>query len=224
MNYAQWREKYVEGKKTAEAEKVNMEIHKDSKFTPVESELESEKKARKNKETSVNWDAVNFAEYRKKFDGITGDKEVDSLIHQKALDILSHRNNTYFEDMYLIDTKSKKVVASQTHSILSQSVDYNEELTNATSKYPSHSLISIHNHPLSSPPSGSDIYSNAQRKYLKGVIPCHNGDVYVYSCKNKDLTHIKFDKNIDKWRGRGYNIIESFKKVCDEYSVKWRLL
>jgi len=146
----------------------------------TEIEKEFEKKSRINNPTSVNWDIVKSAKYRDKFFEISGDDEVDALLHRKAIDILNHRDNTEFEDMHLIHLGTKQVVGSQTHSSIAQEINYNDSLKTANKRYIGNTLISIHNHPYNLPPSGEDIESNYYHEYRLGVIVCHNGSLYIY--------------------------------------------
>ncbi|WP_440300170.1 phage minor capsid protein [Huintestinicola butyrica] len=190
---------------------------------------EAERKSKLGNPNSVNFDVINSAEYRKKFDGISGDTATDNLICQKSRNILTHRNNSYCEDMYLIDTISQKVVGVQTHSKLPQEVVYNDSLKSALKKHPPNTLISIHNHPESKPPSGSDFYSCGIRKYKKGIICCHNGDVYVYQTGKKPFTAVLFDKTVDKYKRMPYNMnekdayITTLKQFEKDYGIKWEM-
>ena len=59
----------------------------------------------------------------------------DELICKKARYILKHRNNTFYEDMYLIDEVSGGVVAAQTHSLIEHEITYNPSLNNAIKKH-----------------------------------------------------------------------------------------
>ena len=150
---------------------------KSKSFT--EKEPEGEKNARKNQPTSVNWDYVNSPEYHEKFQGLTGNPDADETIYQKSLDILAHRQNTDMEDMYLINIKTGKVVGTQTHSEREKTVTYNDSLNKAVDKYRG-DLVSIHNHPNSSPPSAHDFGANYKKGYRFGIIPAHDGTIYVY--------------------------------------------
>lgn len=189
--------------------------------------VESEKRKKIGNDNSVNFSVVNSAEYRKKFDGITDDPEINDLLCKKARDILNHRNNTYYEDMYLIDTASKKVVGAQTHSKTIQEITYNKSLFQAVKKYPPKSLISIHNHPESKPPSGSDFSSCGHRKYLKGIVCCHNGTIFTYQVGNKPFNAYLFDKTVDKYKKMYYNMSEedayiaTLKQFEKDYGIKW---
>ena len=55
-----------------------------------------------------------------------------------------------------------------------------------------YSIIGMHNHPGSSVPSINDLVVAGKRKYLFGLVVCHNGNIYKYLIKNSD----KFNINI----------------------------
>lgn len=200
----------------------------DLKIKEWESKLksiESEKASRKTDTSNiVAWDNINSKEYRDKFAGITNKPEMDGALHRKAIDILKRKSNTDFEELHLIDDKGK-VVASQTHSTNPLEVEYNDALRNAIRRHAEYSLVSIHNHPRNTPPSGSNFVSNGQRKYALGVIVCHNGDVYVYRAGKKPFTQTHFDKIVEKHKKLGYNEKEAYIKTLqqfeEDYGIKW---
>ena len=132
-------------------------------------------------------------EYKNKFKEITGDDHVDNILCQKERDMLKRRNNTDYEDMYLIDSISGKVVGTQTHSTKKFEGTYNKSLNTVISKFTENTLISLHNHPRSTPPSGPDIVSNGQRHYQKSIVVSHNGDVYIYKCGDHLFTPTLFE-------------------------------
>ncbi|MBR1750836.1 MAG: hypothetical protein IJ740_08160 [Ruminococcus sp.] len=186
--------------------------------------LEREKSSRENLPTTINKEYIMSAEYKNKFYGITSDRKTDELICKKSRDMLLHRNNTYYEDMYLFDINDG-VVGTQTHSKLTQEVTYNASLNSAIKKYPEYSLISLHNHPESKPPSGDDLASNGKHKYKLGLICCHNGDVYIYQAGDKPFTANLFDATVDKYKKRGYNeynaYIEALEQFKIDYGIRW---
>jgi hypothetical protein len=190
-------------------------------------ESEFEKKSRKGNPTSVDWDIVKSPDYKKRFNGITGDSDVDSLLHIKALDMLEHRNNTEFEDMHLIGLETKKVEGTQTHSNTALTVDYNTSLRSAILRAGSGSLVSIHNHPNSKPPSGADLESSYVRGYNIGVIICHNGDIYVYKTGKMRISSDLFDMRLEKFGKAPYNMVEedaylfTLQSIERDYGVTW---
>ena len=123
--------------------------------------------------------------------------------------------------MHLIHLATKKVVGSQTHSADVGLVNYNESLYSAIERYGGESLISIHNHPYSSPPSSYDFTSSYNRGYRLGLIVCHDGDVYVYKASNIRITRQLFADRIDIYQRRPYNMPENvaYKTALREFGI-----
>ena len=113
------------------------------------------------KETTINKAYIESGEYRKKFDRISSDKNLNRLIYMCAKEMLYHRSGTTLEDMYWIDPVACRVVAKETNQKLKGKIKY----SNATKRVIGHydRLITIHTHPYSSPPSIEDFNSNYWR-------------------------------------------------------------
>ncbi len=101
---------------------------------------------------------------------------------------------------------------------------YNKSLNSAVKKHNPHSLISLHKHPTSLSLSGFDLSSN---RTLKGVVACHNGDVYVYKTGKKPFSANSFDNTVDKYKKIEYTehkayilAMEQFEK---DYSIEWEM-
>ncbi len=178
-------------------------------------------KSREVTPTSVNWDVVLSPEWHNKFKGITDDEATNETLYQKALDILNHRQNSEMEDMHVINTKTGQVVGTQTHAKKKLEIDYNKSLSKAVRDYPGQ-LISIHNHPNSYPPSGSDFTSNRSHDYYMGVVICHNGDIYVYNNSDKNFTARHIDTIIDHYPSSQWD--ELFEQLSEEFNIKWQKL
>lgn len=198
---------------------------------------EREKRSKRDQANSVDWKIVNSAEYRKKFSVLFDDEIIADRVYKKSIDILKHRDGTDFEDMYLIDPETKKVVASQTktetipvryESDRHQHVIYNQEMKRAIKKSKPKTLITIHNHPESYPPSGSDFSSAFRNEYGYGIIACHNGDVYGYKVGKRQFSGRHFDLAVEKNRIRFGSIDVAYKITLDdfqkEYGLTWMKL
>lgn len=176
-------------------------------------------------ENAVDLKYINSDEYKKKFDGITGDPKVDKQLHSQAVAQLTHRNGTYGEDLTLINAETGNIEGRQSKSVSENGVEYNSSLNKALADNPPYSLISIHNHPTNNPPTGSDLVSNAGRKYRLGVVVTHNGRVFTYKAGNKPFLANSFDSVVDKNRSKGYNeyeaILETLKQYQRDYGIEW---
>ena len=123
--------------------------------------------------------------------------------------------------MHLIAGKTGKVVASQTHSQTPHLVDYNDEMKQAVKKY-SGQLVTIHNHPNSLPPSGSDFASNYGRAYKLGVVVAHNGDIYVYNNNDEKFETGQIDFIVNKYPSLMWS--EKHDELERVYRITWEKL
>lgn len=139
--------------------------------------------------------------------------------------MLQHRNGTPFEDYYLIDAETGRIVALSNKARKTKGVVYNNQVRKAFKEKPEQSLVSIHNHPSGYPPSLSDFASLQQRsknntvKY--GLTIGHDGSVYWYSRPNKRIPRSaqeKYVNQIDKFKKLGYNESVAQEKTLEMFS------
>lgn len=195
---------------------------------------EEEKTLSKTRPFAVNWEVVNGPDYRKKFVDLIGDEDLGNRIHQKAIDILKHRQGTDFEDIHLISLETKSVVGSQTKTETipvkeeadrHQHVIYNDEMKRAIKKSDRGKLISIHNHPESYPPSGSDFASAFRNGYGYGVVVGHNGEIYGYKVGKKFFSAVEFDMKVERNRMICGKIDLAYQMTLDEFArshgIEW---
>lgn len=67
----------------------------------------------RNKDTTINHAYISSGEYRKKFDQISDNKNLNKLLYQLAKNMLKHRSGTLYEDMYWIDAETATIVAKE---------------------------------------------------------------------------------------------------------------
>lgn len=103
----------------------------------------------------------------------------------------------------------------------------NKEVLKAVRKAKPRTLVGIHNHPNSLPPSGSDFSTAKNREYYVGVVACHNGDVWVYKAR-KPVTSYIFDMKVANYKNEGYTDLEAYekamRKIGKDYGLEWRKL
>jgi hypothetical protein len=130
---------------------------------------------------AVDWAKVNAIDYRKKFDAISSDPELNALIHGEALRMLKHRNNTDFEDLSVINRSRESLVGRSTKATIPGETRYTEVLKKQIeqAKRNGDALIVVHNHPNGLGPSLGDILSAKARGYSKSVIVGHDGSLFV---------------------------------------------
>lgn len=178
----------------------------------------------------VDLEYIGSPEYKAKFNQITDKPEVNEGIYQRAKAMLTHRNGTDKEDMYLLDKESGKIAGSQTGGKTDYEVVYNASLSNAVKEYKPYSLISIHNHSTNLPPTGSDFTSNGLHRYALGIVACHDGTVYTYKAGKRIFTAGLFDGRVEKYKNWPYNMneVDAHKRVMDEfveeYGIEWKVI
>ncbi len=159
----------------------------------------------RNKNTVINHTYIESGAYRRKFDKITDNKEVNRVLYLKAKEMLNHRSGTLFEDMYWIDADSGAVIASVLNEVKVKSVNYNAVLIKSIKN---RNVITLHTHPHSFPPSIDDFNSAFKHDYKLCLVICHDGKVFKYGAYeecNKDLYLIKLVSFIQD----GYNDYEA---------------
>lgn len=166
----------------------------------------------RNKDTVINATYINSGEYRRKFDGITNNKDINRILYLKAKEMLFHRSGTLFEDMYWIDADTGEVIASALDEKNEGKVEYSNSVLKAIQGKTN--LITLHTHPNSMPPSVADFNSCFGRKYIKSLVICHNGIVYEYS-SNQEISETLYVMYIHQFRQLGHDEREAqFNSLC----------
>lgn len=222
MTYREWEKKYGN---TGNNSSVS------------EREAELEKRAIRNKPNSVNFSRIKSKEYRDIFKNIPVNEQVQAILHKKAIDILKHRAGSEYEDMYLINIDTGVVEAGQTKMEYfpglsdeerKECVKYNTEMEKKIAKYGGQRYITIHNHPKSYPPSGSDFSAAFKYGYSGGITVGHDGTAYYYRVGEKKFSWQLFDFTVAKYYQRGYNLIEAYEATLSDferdYGLRWMRL
>lgn len=180
----------------------------------------------RNKETQIDHTYINGGEYRRKFDLISDNIELNRKLYKLAKEMLVHRAGTLFEDMYWLDPDTAQIVASEVNGVVEEQVDYSKETMKVVDS--SSGLITIHTHPNSFPPSAVDFNSNYNHEYILGIICCHNGKIFVYNASEEIDTDL-YTAYVQKFKIEGMeefdaqwaaleaireNVDISFKEVC----------
>ena len=178
-------------------------------------------------ENKVNISTIESRTYRAKFSSIPLPEEVQQSIYEQAKAMLIHRDGTYCEDICLIDVRNGKVVAKCYNTAEENQVKYSRKAKKAIKSNENY-LISVHNHGTNNPPTGSDFVSAGNKKYIGGIVVCHNGDVYYYKVGKKPFGSEGFSKMVDNYIKKRYNEKKAIKKTLayyvKEYGIEWRLL
>jgi hypothetical protein len=144
----------------------------------IEQEDREESRYGKDKTKTIDHTYIESGAYRRKFDNISNNKELNKNLYQSAKKMLFHRSGTDFEDMYWFDGDTGKEFASITDMQKPSKVDYTPEFVSRHKDI--HNKVTIHNHPRSMPPSMGDFQSAYDNGYALGIIAAHDGTVYTY--------------------------------------------
>ncbi len=187
----------------------------------------SKKRQNLTKENFVDMAYIQSKEFKTKFDELPFNSKVNKIIYEQSKALLIHRNGTYFEDIYLIDSDSGKVLSKSFNNLSENEVLYSNNAEKIIKENVG-KLISIHNHGTNNPPTGSDFVSAGYRKYKNGIVLCHNGDVYLYKSGNIAFSSNSFSKMVDNLMKKGYNekeaYFETLKYYERKYNIEWRML
>lgn len=182
--------------------------------------FKEEQRYGRNKETLVNHSYIESGEYRKKFDKISDNAELNKLLYQLAKKMLTHRSGTLYEDMYWIDPDTLEIVASETNCKLEQRIIYSEATKRAIRG--KEGLLTIHTHPNSFPPSLEDFNSNFKNKNGDGIIFCHDGKVYLYSALeevSKQEWVVAYQMNYKRYRDENEAQTQTWSDLMKKHQV-----
>ena len=175
----------------------------------------------------VNLEYINSKEYEQKFHKVSDDRELNEIIYKKALELLRENNNTDTEGMYIISTRTKKVILHEKGEANSLGVKLNKRKLAVLRKSNS-PIVGMHNHPTNLLPNGSDFVAAGYRGYQYGIVVTHDGRIYKYSVGNKTFLPSLLDNRIDKYCSREYNLTirEAYEKALNEfrkeYGISWQ--
>lgn len=139
-------------------------------------------------------------EFGKKFNQLTNDSATNNSLRKYAKAMLTHRNGTDGEDLYIISKKAGKKLFSKTNSNNILGVELNKEEIELIRQMPS--KIGIHNHPTNILPTGSDFVVAGYRKYDFGLVITHDLKVFKYKVGNRPFPATYLDNKVDKYMGK----------------------
>ena len=132
----------------------------------------------RNKETLVDSTYIASNEYRRQIDLITESSELNRLIYQKVKEMLIHRSGTEFEDMYWFDMETETEICSKLDETNTKEIRHTKAIDKKLKS--AKSILAIHTHPHSMPPSVDDFNSYVNAGYQMGIVICHDGTIYRY--------------------------------------------
>ena len=174
----------------------------------------------RNKETTINHTYINSGEYKRKFDKITDNVEVNRTLYLKAKEMLQHRSGTMLEDMYWIDRETGKVIASALNEQLEEKIIYSNVLKKMLKGKTN--LIAMHTHPQSMPPSIADFNSSFKNCYKECLIICHDGTIYKYVSK-QEVPKSLYERYIGNYLKEGCTEKEAQFRTLEELKKNFKI-
>ena len=176
----------------------------------------------------VSLSEIEFESYRKKFNQVTGNSNVNDALRRYARTMLVHRNGTDGEDLYIISAKTGKRLFSKTAGKNELGVELtNEEIARIKEYAKTEGIIGMHNHPTNLLPTGSDFVTAGARGYDFGMVVAHDGRVFLYKVGNKPFRSEYFNRTVDKYVSEPYNydIEKAQRKTLfefeKEFGIEW---
>ena len=210
------------------------------KFTPTKTELArtniTESESGNIENIRIGNNKVNLAEigteaYSRKFNQITKNSAVNDSIRKYARTMLTHRNGSDGEDLYIISAKTGKRLFSKVTGKNELGVELStDEISQIRQFAKREGIIGMHNHPTNVLPTGSDLVVAGGRKYEFGIVATHDGRVFWYKVGEKPFRSEYFNRIVDKYVSQPYNYdIEKAQKETliefgKEFGVEWKEL
>lgn len=185
--------------------------------------IKEEQRYGRNKSTAISYRIIMGGQYKKKFDTISTNTEINKLLYSLAKKMLVHRSGTLYEDMYWIDTEKVKVVCAVTDSIVESRIEYTNRIKKIVENQKG--LMTIHSHPNSFPPSLDDFNSAYTNGYSVGIVCGHNGDIFIYQSK-EIVPESTYYYLMNEFIKSGQNIcdaqINTLNELSKRYDIRFR--
>lgn len=184
--------------------------------------MEEQRKGR-NRSTVINRTYIDGGTYRRKFDLLTNDRQINRLLYGLAKTMLYHRSGTLYEDMYWINVNRRKVIASETGMMAEEKVIYSDATIREIRKY--EGLLIIHTHPYSYPPSIDDFNSNYEHEYGLEIVVCHDGKIFAYR-SYQFVSAKRYELEIADYKKMGYTEyeaqVQTLRKLSKEGMIDFK--
>lgn len=123
--------------------------------------------------------AVNGRAYHDKVASLPIPKRASEAVYAESRRILRDRDGTGYERMSVVSwKKGERVTDTFGHGLKSQACGLTAKQVEACRRTEG-GVVLIHNHPMSSPPSWTDIRTVAENDWVRSsVVACHDGTIY----------------------------------------------
>lgn len=169
-------------------------------------------------ENTVDFEYINSDEYRAKFNKISDNQALNQAIYKQAKSTLAFRNKTYKEQLTAFDADGKRIFQLTTKDA-ENVIEYNANAERIIKGRPPFSIVTLHNHGTTNPPTGGDYQSAYSRKYAFGIVVTHDGRLYKYRSGDRPINSKIFDKRVDIVAQTLYNgdVSKAISHVSEEY-------
>ena len=177
---------------------------------------------------NVDFGYVESKGYKDKFSQITTSEKANAGVYNVARDMLAHCDGTEHEDIYLLSMDGK-VISSVTDSVSQLGINYTDDFKRALEDVAANGtqVIAVHNHPHGTPPSSDDFRKAFENKYATGIIVGHNGQVYVYSNNDIEISLAEADQiadDIEFLYRSGWDIDRASQAVYNEHGLSYTII
>lgn len=138
-------------------------------------------------EAVADLERINSNEYSKRYTKLDEDMKTVRSVRDTAKEFVEHRNGTLKEDLAFIDSNTGKVLKNMS-GVTDRACSPTEKMMAMLNGSEDYSIIGLHTHPTSMPPSENDIFAAIQRKYKYGLIAGHDGTIYKYTITDRNIT------------------------------------
>ena len=132
--------------------------------------------------------AVNGRAYHDKVASLPIPKRASEAVYAESRRILRDRDGTGYERMSVVSwKKGERVTDTFGHGLKSQACGLTAKQVEACRRTKG-GVVLIHNHPMSSPPSWTDIRTVAENDWVRSsVVACHDGTIYEIKVNDRSV-------------------------------------
>lgn len=177
-----------------------------------ETELEIEESNSKyERETYINRNLIFSDRYISAIKSLNESRECSRLILNAARSMTDHHHGDKYEDLYFINSMTNEQKANTNYRRNHLEVMPTDEMKRFAKENPN-DIISMHNHPLSSLPSFTDVSTCKEIGYKYGLVICHNGNIYKYDTTDKDINQIIYESEVNIYEKDEAEIIMRYNR------------
>ena len=162
--------------------------------------------------TEMNRKVVESAKYKRRIEKLPESEDITKTVWQEMVEAIQHRDNSEFEDLIFIDSKSGAVKKSIEFEKV-RTAKPTKAMYKMLEESEKGSIIAIHNHPSSTVPSWDDIVVASKRRYKYGLIACHDGSILKYEIEREPM-EVFYSAAVAKLDKAGYNE-DSLREFCE---------